>query len=420
MNYNSIKEKINQYMKAYTNLWAFSGSIIAVKDGQVLYNKAYGYANIEHKVPNTTKTKYRLWSITKQFTAAAILMLEERGLLNLNNSVKQHLPECAALDERITIHHLLTHTSGIANYSNFPNSSDFHKVHHDRPELIKLLMSTPLDFEPGTQWNYSNSGYYLLGVLIEKLSGKSYSEFLEENIFKPLGMMDTGVDDNKTIVENKASGYYLNGDSLIHCDYTNMNLIFSSGSLYSTVEDLILWDKALNSGKLLSRESIEKMNTPYKNDYGYGVGIHMNNSRKVVHHNGGHEGFLTEIHRYVDDDFTVVVLSNYGFTAVNKLCKVIASIAFEETYELPVKPEEFLIDESILESYIGIYEAEGLGLEVKREEDKIFFTIDEEYILPMYPITESVFHHTWIDEEYSFTKDEEGDLYFWGIKKKTK
>jgi CubicO group peptidase (beta-lactamase class C family) len=419
MNYTTVKEKINQYMEEYTKLWAFSGSIIAIKDGQIIFKNSYGYANIEHKVPNTTRTKYRLWSITKQFTAAAILMLEERGLLNLNDSVNMHLPECTSLDERITIHHLLTHTSGIANYSNFPSSADFHKVRHDRPELVKLLMSTPLDFEPGTQWNYSNSGYYLLGVLIERLSGKNYSELLVENIFKPLGMMDTGVDDNRTIVENKASGYYLNGNNLIHCDYTNMNLIYSSGSIYSTVEDLILWDKALNSGKLLSNESIEKMNTPYKNDYGYGVGIHMNNGKRVVHHGGGHEGFLTEIHRYIDDDFAVVVLSNYGFTAVNKLCKVIASISFGEDYEKSNKPEQFPIDKDVLEGYIGIYETEDIKLEVKMKGDEVIFTIDDEYWLPMYPTAENIFHHRWIDEEYSFTKDEEGSLYFWGIKKKT-
>jgi CubicO group peptidase (beta-lactamase class C family) len=281
-----------------------------------------------------------------------------------------------------------------------------------------MFTSTPLDFEPGTKWNYTNSGYYLLGMLIEKLSGETYSEFLNNNIFTPLGMINTGVDDENKIIENKATGYYLNGNELTNCLYVNMNLILSSGAMYSTIGDLIIWDQALNNDKFLSRRSIEKMNTQYKNNYGYGVSINMNGNRKVVHHNGGCEGFLTEIHRYVDDDFAVVVLSNYGFTAVNKLCKVIASIAFGDKYEMPTKPEVFPLCSNILESYLGVYEEIGIRLELKKDKDDILLIIDDEYILPVYPIGENVLHHTWIDEEYTFTKDDEGQLCLWGIKKK--
>jgi len=281
-----------------------------------------------------------------------------------------------------------------------------------------MFLSKPLNFEPGTQWEYSNTGYYLLGMLIEKLSGKSYSEFLTENIFIPLGMFNTSVDDDKKIIENMASGYYLNSNDLIHCNYINMDLMLSSGGIYSTVEDLFIWDKALNSDKLLSRKSIEKMNTPYKNNYGYGVFIETNNNRRGVQHNGGCEGFLTEIHRYVDDNFAVVILSNYGFTAVNKLCNGITSIAFGEEYEMPKKPEVFPISDNVLENYLGVYEEDGFKLELKKENNDIFLVIDDEYILPTYPISNDTLHHTWIDEEYTFTKDDEGQSYLWGIKKK--
>ena len=415
----NIHDKISEYLESYTKLWSFSGSIIAINDGEILFKKAYGYANIEHKVKNTTETKYRIWSITKQFTAAAILILEERGLLRVEDSLKKYFPDCIELNPNITIHHLLTHTSGIFNYSSLPNShKTFQRMCHKKSDLIKMFLSKPLNFEPGTQWEYSNTGYYLLGMLIEKLSGKSYSEFLTENIFIPLGMFNTSVDDDKKIIENIASGYYLNRNDLIHCNYINMDLVLSSGGIYSTVEDLFIWDKALNSDKLLSRKSVKKMNTPYKNNYGYGVFIETNNNRRVVQHNGGCEGFLTEIHRYVDDNFAVVILSNYGFTAVNKLCNEIASIALGEKYEMPKKPGVFPISDNVLKNYLGVYEEDDFKLELKKENNDIFLVIDDEYILPTYPISNDTLHHTWIDEEYTFTKDDEGQLYLWGIKKK--
>jgi len=160
------------------------------------------------------------------------------------------------------------------------------------------------------------------------------------------------------------------------------------------------------------------MNTPYKNNYGYGVYINMKDNRKNVNHNGGCEGFLAEIHRYVDDNFAVVVLSNYGFTAVGKLCQEIASIAFDEKYEMPKKPEVYPLSDNVLDSYLGVYEEAGLKLELKKEKNEILLVIDDEYILPTYPIGENVLHHRWIDEDYTITKDENGQLYLWGIKKK--
>jgi CubicO group peptidase (beta-lactamase class C family) len=414
-----IEYKINKYMEAYTKLWAFSGTIAAIKDGEIIFNKAYGYANIEHKVKNTIDTKYRIWSITKQFTAAAILILEERGLLRVEDSFKKYFPEYTELDSNITIHHLLTHTSGIFNYSNLPDSHrTFQRIHHEKSDLMKMFTERALDFEPGTKWNYSNTGYYLLGMLVEKLSGKSYSEFLTENIFLPLGMFNTGVDDEKKIIENKASGYYLNGNDLIHCNYINMNLILSSGAMYSTAGDLLIWDQALKENRLLSRKSMEKMNTQYKNNYGYGVFIDTYNNRSVINHNGGCEGFLAEIQRYVDDNFAVVVLSNYGFTAVHKLCTNIAAIALDDKDDMPAKPERFSLNPVILESYMGVYEETGLKLELKKEEVNISLIINDEYVLPAYPISEDTFHHTWIDEDYTITKDDDGQKSLWGVKKK--
>lgn len=415
---NNLKNKIEQYLDLYTKLWAFSGTVAAIKGGEIIFNKAYGYANIEYKVKNTTDTKFRIWSITKQFTAAAILLLEESGMLKVEDKIKRFFPELTSLNGEITIHHLLTNTSGIFNYTNLPNArKTFEKMDHKKAELLELFASKPLEFEPGTDYSYSNTGYYMLGEIIERVSGRTYEEFLTENIFKPLGMNNTGVDYERRLIENKATGYYLDGNDLIHCKYVNMNLIGPSGGMYSTAEDLLIWDQALNNNKLLSKASIEKMNTAYKNNYGYGVCVEMNGDRRDINHNGACEGYLTEIHRYVDDDFAVVVLSNYGFTAVWKLCSVISSMAFEEKYDMPSKPEVFPLDNETLEKYLGVYEEEGFKLELKKKEAGVDLVIDEEFALPVYPIGENEFHHTWIDESYEITKDDEGQLCIWGVKK---
>ena len=418
MENKELLSKINEYMDKYLELWDFSGSVLVAKEGEVLFKKGYGYANIEHKVSNTSETKFRIWSITKQFTAVAILMLEEKGLIDVKDSIKKYFPEYTEFDERITIHHLLTHTSGIFNYSNV---ADIHKRLHKLPltheEVIGLFKDRPLEYQPGEGWNYCNSGYHLLGLIIEKVSGKTYSEFLKENIFDPIGMKNTGVDDNRTILPNMATGYYLNDDRLIHCEYVDMNIVYSSGAMYSTVEDMYLWDQALLSEKLIKKESLERMNTPYKDGYGYGVFIEDKYGRRNVNHGGGCEGFLTELHRYIDDKVSIVILSNYGFTAVWKLSQVIAAIVFDEAYELPKVSREYELDPQIYENYMGVYEDCGCKLTVTREGDKRFFIIDDEYIIPFYPVSETRFFHTWIDEAYEFTKDEKGKLSFWGLPK---
>lgn len=413
-----LVSKINEYMDKYLELWDFSGSILVAKEGEVLFKKGYGYANIEHKVPNTPETKFRLWSITKQFTAAAILMLEEKGLIDVKDSIKKYFPEYPQFDERITIHHLLTHTSGIFNYSNLAEAhKKMLKLPLTHEEVIELFKDRPLEFNPGEKWDYSNSGYHLLGLIIENVSGKTYSEFLKENIFEPLGMKNSGIDDNKTILPNMATGYYLNDDRLIHCEYVDMNIVFSSGAMYSTVEDMYLWDQALSSEKLIKKETVDRMNTPYKDSYGYGVFVTDKYNRRNINHSGGCEGFLTELHRYVDDKVSIVVLSNYGFTAVWKLSEVIAAIAFNENYELPKKLEEYELNPSIFQEYMGVYEDCGCKLTVTKEGDKKFFIINDEYVIPFYPISDTKFFNTWIDEAYEFTKDEKGNLSFWGLPK---
>ncbi|MCL2592542.1 MAG: beta-lactamase family protein, partial [Defluviitaleaceae bacterium] len=278
-----IEKQMNEYMEKYLSLYPFSGSIAAIYKGEIVFNKAYGLASIELDVPNTPQTKHKIWSVTKQFTAAAILMLEERGLLKVEDNLKKYFPDCVALDECITIHHLLTNTSGLFNYANLENSHEiFYRIPLKTEDLLKQFTQTPLDFEPGTQYNYSNTGYWFLGKLIERISGIRYTQYMLDNIFSPLKMHNTGVDTDLAIVKGLATGYYLNLNDFIRCGYVNMDLMSSSGGIYSTAEDLLKWHMALMGDKILSRKSISRMNTNYMNNYGYGVEVYNVDGKSII------------------------------------------------------------------------------------------------------------------------------------------
>jgi CubicO group peptidase (beta-lactamase class C family) len=423
---NLIVEKINEFMDMYCKTWAFSGSILVSQKGQTIFKKGYGFASQEYNIPNTAQTKHRICSITKQFTAMAIMILQERGLLNVHDKANKYLPEYKELDERITIHHLLTHTSGLQYLFGSDFEKSLNNPKHKHEYMINIFRDLPLLCEPGQAWNYSNFGYYLLGCIIENVSGISYDEFFQQNIFKPLNMNDTGVERDKKIIHGLATGYYLNGDEIIRHKYMNIDLAFAGGDIYSTVEDMLLWDKALYTEKLVSKKTLDLIFTPYANsretgnednDYGYGWFIVKKHGRDKISHDGGGLGFITDFNRYVNEEISIVVLSNYGFTAVWRISEIIAAILFQEEYSFPSKPQQYSLEPGLYESYMGTYKDDILKLDVKQEDGKMFFVIDEEYVIPIFPISKNRFHHCWIDESYTFSKDENGNIQFWGLNK---
>jgi CubicO group peptidase (beta-lactamase class C family) len=386
---NSIVTEINDFMDLYCKTWPFSGSILVSKKGQAVFKKGYGLASQEYNIPNTPQTKHRICSITKQFTAMAVMILQERGMLSVHDKVNKYLPDYKELDERITIHHLLTHSSGLQYLFGKKFEESFDNSKHKHEDMINLFRDLPLLCEPGEAWNYSNFGYYLLGWIIESISGVSYDEFLKKNIFEPLNMKDTRVERDKKIIQGLATGYYLNDDELIRFKYMDIDLALGSGDMHSTVEDMLLWDKALYTEDLVSKNTLDLIFTPYANsgetgsednDYGYGWFIEKKYGRNRISHGGGGLGFITEFHRYVNEEVSIVVLKLY-------------------------------------ESYIGTYKDNTEKLTVGQDNGKMFFVIDDEYIIPMFPISENQFHHTWIDESYRFSKDENGDHWFCGMKK---
>ena len=287
--------RMEQVVQFYVSNKQFMGSVLVARGNDILLNKGYGFANLEWDIPDSPSTKFRLGSITKQFTAASVLLLEERGKLGVNDPVKKYMPDAPAAWDKITIFNLLTHTSGIPSFTSFPDYASLEPFPATPEQLVARFRDKPLDFQPGEKWSYSNSGYVLLGYLIERISGESYEHFVQENIFTPLGMKDSGYDSNSAIIPRRAAGYTPSANGPINASFVHMSIPFSAGALYSTTEDLLRWEQGLFGGKLLSPASLQKMTTPFKSDYAFGLHVQMENGRKLIDHGGGIEGFNTHM-----------------------------------------------------------------------------------------------------------------------------
>jgi len=357
--------QIDELITAYHQLDKFHGSALVAEKGEVILKKGYGLANREFGIPNTPDTKFRLGSITKQFTAVLVLQLVEQGKLKLDGTISDYLPEYPkATGQRVTIHQLLNHTSGIPSYTGFP---DFFAKRGRDPfaplELTKLFWDKELEFEPGSRFAYNNSGYHLLGVLIEKVTGQPYEKVLQERILTPLGMKDTGYDHHDTILPKRASGYRPVLDGCLNAAYLDMSIPFSAGALYSTVEDLYLWDQALYSDKLLTPRSKELMFQPGKGNYGYGWFIDQaaipGSDQKVprIAHGGGINGFSTLLTRLPGERHLIVLLSNVP-TRLNEANEGVMAILYGQKAPLPKR--------SIAQVLYPVIKAEGIQAAVAR------------------------------------------------------
>src|SRR6202050_350264 len=250
------KARMEQVIQSFVSNKQFMGSVLVARGNDIVLDKGYGFADLEWDVPNSPTTKFRLGSVTKQFTAASILLLEERGKLKVDDPVKKYLPDAPAAWDKVTIYNLLTHTSGIPNFTSFPDYRSTEATPVTPEQLVARFRDKPLEFEPGEKFKYDNSGYVLLGYLIEKVSGQTYAQFVQENIFTPLQMKDSGYDSNTAIIMHRASGYSKGKEGIENAGYIHMSIPFSAGSLYSTVEDLERVEQGLFGGKVLSAASL--------------------------------------------------------------------------------------------------------------------------------------------------------------------
>lgn len=339
-------------------------TVIVVKNGKTLLRKAYGAADLTTKTPLTPGTVLRLGSITKQFTAVAILMLADEGKLALNDPITRFFPDYPTQGKVITIEHLLTHTSGIVSYTGKPGYVSTMGKDFTVAQMIDGFRNDPLEFEPGTQFRYNNSGYFLLGAIIERVSGTSYASFLEQRIFTPLGMKDTAYEGVERSNAPRAIGYSAQEKGFAPAQPLSMSQPYAAGALVSTVDDLAKWDAAIASGKLLKAASWKLAFTPYKlnpeksTGYGYGWGVGTLQGAPVVEHGGGINGFRTHALRLPEQKIFVAVLSNADSGNANPevLAKKAAALAMGKPF---MEPKEFKLDAKALDAFTGVYDIDG-------------------------------------------------------------
>jgi CubicO group peptidase (beta-lactamase class C family) len=351
----SLATKADEFVSALAKQNKFSGVVLIARDGQPLFHKAYGMANLEWAIPNTTDTKFRLGSVTKQFTAAAIAKLEDAGKLKVSDKACNYLPVCPESWRNITIYQLVTHTSGIHNFTDVKEYNASKRATSRLQTQLALIGGMPLDFDPGTRMNYSNTGYLLLGEVIEKASGQKWEDYLRKEIFLPAGMTDTRVDSDTDVIPRRASGFIANNGNPRNADFIDMRIPGAAGALISTTGDLLKWDQALYNEKILPASTIARLFQPEKNNYAYGWMIETLNGKKTVGHGGGIDGFVTNISRFPEDKTLIVFLCNQMDSDIPTL-RGLVDIAFGRPVEIPKDRKEIQLDPSLLDEYVGRYQ----------------------------------------------------------------
>ncbi len=386
-NYASL---LDSFMQTQVAVKKFNGNVLIAKSGNIIYQKAFGYRNFDTKELLDNHSVFELASVSKQFTATGILLLKGQGKLQLSDSLRKFFPELPY--HNITIRHLLTHTSGLPDYMELMNPKWDHKKIAFNKDIIHFLATekAPLLFEPGAKWEYSNTGYALLASIIEKVSGNTFSSFMHENIFRPLGMNHTRIYNTrrseKEVISNYAYGYvysdslrkYILPDSLPQLDMVfYLDGIQGDGTVNSTTGDLLKWDRALKNRSLLSDATQKEMftlqaftDTVTKTGYGYGVIVGKNKFGTTLSHSGGWPGYVTILHRNVEDDETIIVLSNNNSNSP-AVANQLSYILHNESVVFPYVHKEITIDSLILDGYVGKYQGANL-IELVKENGKLY------------------------------------------------
>lgn len=336
--------------------------VLIAKAGKPIYKKAFGMADLENNVPMTPGHVFEIGSITKQFTAVAILMLLEQGKLSLDDPITKYIENYPMHGHTITIHHLLTHTSGITSYTGMERWTKLWRNDMTPTEMIDLFKNEPMEFAPGEKWNYNNSAYFMLGYIIEKASGLPYPEFLEKNIFTPLGLKNTYYGSMSKIIPNRAQGYQREGSNYKNAEYLSLTQPYAAGSIMSTTDDLLTWNNAVHAYKLVKKETLQKAFTNYKlangksTNYGYGWGLDEINGSPTIEHSGGIFGYSTNAIYLPKEDVFVVAYSNCDCNPPGDVSTKIAAMAIGKPFPAPVAKVK--LDDTYAKSLTGVYDFE--------------------------------------------------------------
>jgi CubicO group peptidase (beta-lactamase class C family) len=410
--------KIDQYMQAAVHVDHFMGTVLVAQRGRVIFSRGYGMANVKRGLPNTPQTEFRIGSITKEFTAMAILELQARGKLSVQDPVCKYVPECPKDWAPIKIFNLLTHTSGIPNFTSFPNYLKIETQSLTPTELLADFENKPLDFKPGAKFSYSNSGYEVLGYIIERVSGETYQAFLEKNIFKPLGMTDSGYDNSHPTASNHAVGYFYSNASYTPSRYVNMTVPFSAGALYSTALDLYKWDRALEAGKLIPKGLLDAMLTPHvamggpgNAHYGFGWVISTEFGHKGISHGGGIEGFTSMNSWFPADHAYAIALDNVTSPEIGAVSRALTAILFGQKYEIPREYKAIALSGDELQKFVGQYQlAPKFIITVRRTGDQLNAQATGQPSAPIFPESGTEFFYKVVDAQLSFVQNSSGQV----------
>jgi CubicO group peptidase (beta-lactamase class C family) len=391
----------------------FMGAVLVAQGDTILLDKGYGSANLEWNIPNTPETRFRIGSLTKQFAAAAILLLEERGKLKLDDLIKTYYPDAPAGWDKVTLFNLLTQTSGIPDYTDAPDFGDMMKLQRTPQQLIATVRDKTLDFAPGEKFAYSNSNYVLLSRVIEKAGGMPFPIFLQDNIFKPLTMKDSGFD-SAAITERLASPYSRRGGAIVNATYIDPSVQVGGGAIVSTTHDLLTWEKALLGGKLLSPASLKKMLTPFReargpgapSKAGYGMGVYVGTNpdrRREIALTGSSAGVVTMMAAYPDDNIVVILLSNTATTPFQDIVSKLSDLAFGKTIILPSERKQVAFQPQVMLRYVGRYQPRpGVVLEIARDGAALTAQFGSNPRIPLYPQSDASFFGRDIDVQVDF------------------
>ena len=395
----------------------FMGAVLVARDGQVLLDRAVGKANLEWDIANTTDTKFRIGSVTKQFTAVLILMLAEEGKVDLDAPIKTYWPGSPPSWDKITVRHLLHHTSGIPIVTYFEDFQTEKYLPKTPEQIIARFAREPLEFEPGSKWNYSNSGYLLLTQVVEAASGKDYEDFLRSRILNPLGMANSGIDHSDAILPKRAAGYAPTENGVANADYTYMGIPRGAGAMYSTTADLLKWQQGLFGGKLLKPESLAEYVTPAEFDmgddskYALGVAVTRSDEGTMYSHSGGIEGFNAWLGYDPDRKLTVAVLANLNGGAANTIGARLMTLARGGAVQLASERVAVEADPDTLGEYLGTYAlAPTFKITITQDENGLVAQATGQQAFPLFKEGEDVFFLKVVDAKIRFMRDEGGAI----------
>ncbi|HXB42514.1 MAG TPA: serine hydrolase [Puia sp.] len=404
-------EEIDELLKAYTTQGSFNGAALVAQKGKVLIQKGYGYKNAAAKTFNDSNSIFQIGSLTKQFTAAIILYLQQQKKLSVEDKLSKYIPDYPR-GGSITIENLLTHTSGIHNYNDEAFMKNNATRHIRTDSLIALFKYAHADFKPGEKYNYSNSNYVLLGFIIETVTGKSYYDVVREDIFQPLGMFHSGFDFGSLKTTEKAAGYSKLNPKLVRtAAIVDSSVTYAAGSIYSTVGDLYKWDRALYTNRILDDSSLRKAFTPYKNNYGYGWLIDSAYGKKAVLHEGGTLGFSAFIGRVQEDSLCIILLDNKESIGLLKIAEDINAILNNEPYDFPKPRTQIEVSEATLRLYTGNYQlTPEILIAISIEDGQLVAKTTGDGRAELFAEKENYFFLKMTDMQFEFIKNATGKI----------